>query len=145
MFTPPTLPQPSESLLLAAELLQASNNQLNNLMKFRSEQFQRFWFKAKFQPRSPQEINQILEQMDAVSPGQSAFFFASAKALVDLIEGLAPGVLQPEDWYPRYEYTIDPVTYSLRVIVPPDPVDEPEEEPEEEEPEPDPDPELIEE
>jgi hypothetical protein len=59
--------------------------------------------------------------MDAVSPGQSAFFFASAKALVDLIEGLAPGVLQPEDWWPRYEYTIDPQTYSLRVIPPVEP------------------------
>lgn len=126
MFTPPTIPQPSEALQLAAELLQASNNQLNNLMKFRAEQFQRFWFKSKFVPRTAEEINAILEQMDAVSTGQSAFFFASAKALVDLIEGLAPGVLQPEDWYPRYEYTIDPQTYALRVNIPLDPPVEPE-------------------
>lgn len=121
MFTPPVIPQPSEALQLAAELLGASNNQLSNLMKFRSEQFQRFWYKAKFTPRTAEEINAILEQMDAVSPGQSAFFFASAKALVDLIEGLAPGVLQPNDWYPRYEYTIDPQTYSLRVTPPVEP------------------------
>lgn len=118
MFTPPTISQPAEELLIAAELLQASNNQLANLMKFRTEQFQRFWFKAKFTPRTPQEINAILAQMDAVSPGQSAFFFASAKSLVDLIEGLAPRILQPEDWYPLYEYTIDPTTNSLRVIQP---------------------------
>lgn len=123
MFTPPVIPQPPEELTIAASLLQASNNQLNNLMKFRSELFQHFWYKDRYTPRTAAEINAILEQMDSMSPGQAASFFASAKALVDLIEALAPGVLQPDDWYPRYEYTIDPVTYSLRVNVP---VEEPE-------------------
>jgi hypothetical protein len=121
MFTPPTIPTNPESLLLAFELIDASNQQLSNLMKFRAEQFQRFWFKAKFTPRTAQEINEILSHMDAAQPGQSAQFFAAAKALVDLIEVLAPGRLQPEHWMPRYEYTIDPVTFSLRVIPPIEP------------------------
>jgi hypothetical protein len=125
MFQPPNRTVDPEGLILANELLQASNSTLANLEKFRAEQFQRFWFRSKNQPRTPQEINAILEQMDAAQPGQSAQFFAAAKALVDLIDVLSPGKLQPEDWWPRYEYTIDPATFALRVNLPPEPVDDP--------------------
>jgi len=122
MFNPPVRTTDPESLILANELLAASNAQLTNLIKFRSEQFQRFWYKAPNVLRSREEINAILEQMDAAQPGQSAQFFGVAKALVDLIDALSPGALQPEDWMPKYEYTIDPVAYSIRM----DPLPEPE-------------------
>ncbi|AMV31722.1 hypothetical protein VN12_20785 [Pirellula sp. SH-Sr6A] len=130
MFASPTIPTNPESLLIAKELLDSSNSTLANLAKFRREQFQRFWYQSRQQLRTRQDVNEILSQMDAASPGQSARFFASAKALVDLIEAISGEPMEPEEWMPPYEYTIDPETYSLRMTIPPEPESEPEPEPE---------------
>jgi hypothetical protein len=125
MFTPPVIPTVDESLLISSELLQASNNHLANLKKFRAEQFQRFWYKSKFVLRTPDELNAILEKMDNSSPGQSIKFFQAAAALAQLILAIDPGSLQNEDWYPLYEYTVDPIYGTIRI----DPLPEPEPEP----------------
>lgn len=130
MFASPTIPTNPESLLLAKELLDFSNATLANLATFRREQFQRFWFRSLGQLRSREEINEVLAQMDAASPGQSARFFASAKALVDLLEAITGTPLEPEEWMPPYEYTVDPVTYALRMVIPPEPEPSPAPEPE---------------
>jgi hypothetical protein len=130
MFAVPTIPTNPDSLLLAKELLDFSNATLANLATFRREQFQKFWFRAHGQLRSREEINEVLAQMDAASPGQSARFFASAKALVDLLEAITGTPIEPEEWVPPYEYTVDPSTYALRMVIPPEPEPIPEPEPE---------------
>ena len=127
MFTPPVIPQPPESLLSCTRFLNNGNNMLENLVKFQREQFQEFWYRDKFTIKTPEEVNAWLAHMDSAEPGQSYKCFIIAKALVDLIEASAPGRLQPADWYPKYDYTVDPVTFSLRVIPPV--VPEPEETP----------------
>ena len=132
MFNVPAIPTNPDSLLLANELLNFSNATLANLASFRREQFQKFWFRAPGQLRSREEINEILEQIDAAAQGQSERFFQSAKALVDLIEMLSGQALEPEEWMPPYEYTVDPVTYALRVVIPPEPEPVPEPEPQQE-------------
>lgn len=129
MFAVPTIPTNPDSLLLAKELLDFSNATLANLATFRKEQFQRFWFRSRQELRTRQEINEVLAQMDAAQPGQSARFFASAKALVDLLEAITGTPLEPEEWVPPYEYTVDPVTYALRMVIPPEPEPIPEPEP----------------
>ena len=75
--------------------------------------------------RTPDELNAILEKMDNSSPGQSIKFFQAAAALAQLILAIDPGSLQNEDWYPLYEYTVDPIYGTIRI----DPLPEPEPEP----------------
>jgi hypothetical protein len=79
---------------------------LENLKKFRQEQYQLFWF-DNGQLRSWESINAILIEMDASQVGQSGKFFASAVELVELILAIDPGSLQNSDWYPQYSYTTD--------------------------------------
>jgi hypothetical protein len=129
MFVPPTIPQPPESLAGCIRFLNAGNTMLENLIKFQREQFQEFWFKDRFTLKTPEEVNEWLAHMDAAQPGQSYKCFVDAKALVDFIEVLSPGRLTQDDWYPRYDYTVDPQTYSLRVIPPVEPEPDPEQEP----------------
>ncbi|XZE45031.1 hypothetical protein SH467x_000234 [Pirellulaceae bacterium SH467] len=133
MFAVPTIPTNPASLLLAKELLDFSNATLANLATFRKEQFQRFWFRSRGELRTREEINAVLAQMDAASPGQSARFFDGAKKLVELIQAITGTPIQPEEWMPPYEYTVDPQTYALRMVIPPEPEPIPE-------PEPDPEP-----
>lgn len=117
-------------MVLAHKLLEASNQQLSALATFRKEQFQEFWYSSRGQLRSREEINTILEHMDSAGPGNAARFFQSAKALVDLINAISGFDMEPETWTPSYEYTIDPQTYALRMIIPPEPEPIPEPEPE---------------
>jgi hypothetical protein len=121
VFNVPAIPTNPESLLLAKELLDFSNATLANLATFRKEQFQRFWYKRRGELRTREEINEVLAQMDSASPGQSARFFDSAKKLVELIQAITGTQLEPEEWVPPYEYTVDPMTYALRMVIPPEP------------------------
>jgi hypothetical protein len=123
MFTPPTIPTTPEAVELTFGLLKASNEQLLNLMRFRHEQFETFWFRAKHTLRTPAELNAILQTMDEAQPGQSIQFFLAAKALVDLIEVLSPGRLQPQFWMPPLAYTV--ANGALRIDeLPPPPIEE---------------------
>ena len=114
MFISPstTLPQ---SVTDAASFLDASNAFIEQCRAFQREQFQAFW-RPNGTLRTPQEINAVLTAMDAASPGQSAMFFNAAKELVALILAIVPDGMGQSDWMPPYEYTVDPQTFSLRVI-----------------------------
>lgn len=130
MFNTPSLPTTPASLTLAHRLLESSNQQLANLATFRKEQFQEFWYSSREQLRSREEINEILEHMDSAGPGNAARFFQAAKALVVLINAISGFDMEPEEWMPPYEYTLDPNTGALRMVIPPPPEPEPEPEPE---------------
>lgn len=114
MFITPNTAVP-QAKIDAATVLETSNDLLRNLQDKQREAFRFFWY-PNGQLRSKEDVNAILASMDEASPGQSAKFFVAAKALADLILSMAPGSLGDDDWTPPYEYTIDPQTYSLRVI-----------------------------
>jgi hypothetical protein len=122
-FVPPALTVDELDLRLANEILTGANQHLENLKKYRKEQYDKFWFSG-WRLRSPAEINAILIQMDRASPGQSGKFFATAVLLVEFILALDPGSLTNEEWYPQHEYTADPVTGEIRMIVPDPPLPE---------------------
>jgi hypothetical protein len=105
-FIPPEQTLDPIELRLANEILHQANIMLENLKKWRQEQYQLFWFNNG-QLRSWSQINDILIEMDAAEVGQSGKFFASAVELVELILAIDPGSLQNSDWYPQYEYTVD--------------------------------------
>ena len=104
-FVPPQRTLDAIELRLANEILQQANMQLENLKKWRQEQYELFWF-SNGQLRSWSAINDILIEMDAAETGQSGKFFASAVELVELILAIEPGSLEPSDWLPQYEYTV---------------------------------------
>jgi hypothetical protein len=124
MFTPPPKAIDAPELLLANSILESGNQLLANLKKYRQEQYKSFWYDSG-RLRTADEINAILIQMDLAEVGQSAKFFASAVGLVQLILAIDPGSLSDADWFPKYEYTVDPNTYAIRVIQPPEPEPEP--------------------
>jgi hypothetical protein len=105
-FITPTRAFDPEKKRIAYDILHGSNMQLENLKKWRQEVYQLFWFNNGAL-RSWVEINDILIEMDAASTGQSGQFFTSAVELVQLILSMDPGSLNTEDWYPKYEYTVD--------------------------------------
>jgi len=105
-FVTPTRAFDPEKKRIAYDILHGSNQQLENLKKWRQEVYQLFWF-SNGALRSWVEINDILIEMDAASTGQSGQFFASAVELVQLILSMDPGSLENEDWWPKYEYTVD--------------------------------------
>jgi hypothetical protein len=113
MFQIPSTQVPAP-VIEAATFLGNANLFIETCRTFQRDQFQKFWYNGG-QLRSKDEINSILTAMDAVSPGQSARFFQSAKELVDLILAIVPDGLGNDDWMPPYEYTMDE-SYSLRVI-----------------------------
>jgi hypothetical protein len=128
MFQPPSKAVDPPALLIANAILESGNQMLANLKTYRKEQYESFWFDSG-RLRTADEINAILEQMDAAQIGQSYKFFASAVGLVQLILAIEPGSLQDAEWFPKYDYTTDPVTYAVRVIQPPEPEPEPEPDP----------------
>ena len=105
-FVPPERTLDAIELRLAHEILKQANMMLENLKKWRKEQYELFWFSGG-QLRSVAEINDILIEMDAAETGQSGKFFASAVELVELILAIDPGSLQTHEWYPQYNYTTD--------------------------------------
>jgi hypothetical protein len=105
-FITPTRAFDPEKKRIAYDILHGSNMQLENLKKWRQEVYQLFWFNNGAL-RSWVEINDILIEMDAASTGQSGQFFTSAVELVQLILSMDPGSLENEDWYPKYQYTVD--------------------------------------
>ena len=113
MFSIPSTQVPA-SVIDAAAFLSNANKFIETCQDFQREQFQKFWYNGG-QLRSKDDINEILAAMDAVSPGQSARFFQSAKELVELILAIVPDGLGSADWMPPYEYTMDE-SYSLRVV-----------------------------
>ena len=116
MFIAPVVPPATPvEMIIATEVVQQANDFLVACKAFQRKQFLLFWY-VDGRLRSKQEVNAILTQLDSASPGQSAKLFQSAKELVDLILSLNPDGLGEVDWMPPYTYTVDPVTYSLRVI-----------------------------
>lgn len=113
MFQPPAI-EPKESLLLASEFLKSANEFIAQCIATQTTQFQAFWY-PQGRLRSVAEVNAILAEMDRVSPGQSAKYFAAANQLASLILSVVPDALVEPQWMPPYDYTVDPVTYSLRV------------------------------
>lgn len=114
MFQAP--PKQPQAQIIATELVHHSNENLANNIRFQQYTFRMFWFGESGEVRSKEECNAILEALDQARPGQSAQLFASAKELVELILANDPQALTQEDWMPKYEYTVDPTTYSLRVV-----------------------------
>ena len=114
MFQIPIIETP-QSITDAGNYLSDANVFISACIGFQQSQFQKFWYRDGVL-KSKEEINSVLEAMDATSPGQSAKFFQSAKELVDLILTIMPNALELVDWMPPYTYTVDPVTYSLRVV-----------------------------
>jgi len=105
-----------EKKRIAYDILHGSNQQLENLKKWRQEVYQLFWF-SNGVLRSWIEINDILAEMDEASTGQSGQFFSSAVELVQLILSMDQGSLKDEDWLPKYEYTTD-ANGQIRMIEP---------------------------
>lgn len=115
MFIAPSIPPAiPTSTIIASKVVGQANDFLVACKNFQKEQFRLFWY-VDGRLRSKQEVNEILESLDSASPGQSAKLFQSAKELVELILSLNPDGLGEVDWMPPYEYTVDPITFSLRV------------------------------
>lgn len=105
-FIPPERTVDALALRLANEILKQSNMMLENLKKWRKEQYELFWYSSG-SLRSSAQINDILVEMDAAETGQSGKFFSLAVELVQLILAIDPGSLQTYEWYSQYEYTTD--------------------------------------
>lgn len=113
MFKTPAT-EPKESLVLASNFLKSANEFIAQCIETQTSQFQAFWYpQGMLRPKD--EVNAILVEMDRVSPGQSAKYFSAANQLALLIISVVPDALVEPQWMPPYAYTVDPVTYSLRV------------------------------
>ena len=104
MFSVPNAEVPV-AVAHAALFLQKANELFEYIRQFQREQFQAFWFSGG-QLKSKDEINAVLEAMDAASSGQSLRFFLAAKELAELILSMSPDSLGADDWYPKYQYAV---------------------------------------
>lgn len=102
-------------VLSAIKILNIANEISNACIQGHKAIFQKLWYTDEGVLHTPAQVNALLVEMDAASPGQSTKIFTTGVALVNLILADTPDALSPEEWMPPYEYTVDPNTFALRV------------------------------
>lgn len=99
----------SDAKQLANSVLATANQTIEIVIEQQKKAFQFLWFVPGSDPKEPrtaEEINAAFDEMDAVTPGQSATLFAQSYALAQLILSVDPNALVEADYLPPIPYAI---------------------------------------
>lgn len=100
----------SEAKQIANSVLATANQTIEVVTEQHKKAFQYLWFKTNAQgekvARSAAEVNAVFDEMDSVTPGQSAMLFAQSWALAQLILSVDPTALTEAEYLPPLLYEI---------------------------------------